>query len=582
MMDMGKWPLKNVTSDVEITCLILTRDNHEATIHSGSYVRVYGSGGADILHIESGARVECFHMVGESKIYIDENSDGFKILRSGATVIFTNPDTGTFLKLPAGLETRKIIFNDIEKPLDIKDDKVVLDKRQIDLTVPVPGSLKTWYQDADGDGYGPANWNNCEISDINTEAIGIVTKTSAIFKIPIIEDSSYTWHKEDSGVNIIEFGCKIGTDEKYSYDFGVDSLTKEEDGVYEPQEGTIRELFSTSVDSWVGEGICDEHDDACFSDEGFYYTHASVTEAKISIRYSEPYIVIEITDPFTLELLFQHSPSICPYEIYGFKASQPQGHIKIQYRETLPDDFETGDTFTNKFGMTFVKIPAGSFMMGSADDDPDASDDEKPRHRVTFAKNFYMQTTEVTQGQWKAVMGNNPSWFQGEHAPTGVNTDNLPVEQVSWDDVQEFIAKLNESTDGKYKLPSEAQWEYAARGGVENQKYSGSDDVDEVAWYSENSGYMLHEVGKKKPNGWGLYDMSGNLWEWCQDHWHRNYDGAPADGSAWVKSADSDWYRVLRGGSWSMGTSYQRPTNCNYSSSINSSYRIGFRLVKQP
>ncbi len=241
-----------------------------------------------------------------------------------------------------------------------------------------------------------------------------------------------------------------------------------------------------------------------------------------------------------------------------------------------------GEEFTNRFGMKFVKIPAGSFMMGSDDNDPDAYSDEKPQHEVTLTKDFYMQTTEVTQGQWKSVMGSNPSWFQGERAPAGVNPDNLPVEWVSWGDAQEFIVKLNEKTGETYSLPSEAQWEYAARGDVGNQKYSGSDDPDEVAWHYDNSGYTIHEVAAKAPNAWGLYDMSGNVWEWCQDHHHhRGYNGAPADGSVWKGSEWND-RRVIRGGAWYYSADRLRPAYRGGSSYGDRGSIIGFRLVRMP
>jgi len=189
-----------------------------------------------------------------------------------------------------------------------------------------------------------------------------------------------------------------------------------------------------------------------------------------------------------------------------------------------------------------VVIPAGSFDMGVNDGEPN----EKPVHRVTIARNFALGRTEITQGQWKAIMGDNPSKF----VSCG---DNCPVEMVSWDDAQEFIRKLNEKTGKQYRLPSEAEWEYACHAGGKHS-YCGSDDMNSIGWYGAlekpggNSGNTTNPVATKQPNAFGLYDMSGNVWEWVQDSYHKSYEGAPADGSAWEGEEGS--LRVPRGGSW--------------------------------
>jgi len=161
--------------------------------------------------------------------------------------------------------------------------------------------------------------------------------------------------------------------------------------------------------------------------------------------------------------------------------------------------------------MEFVLIPAGTFTMGSPDSDSNAYDHEKPAHQVTISEPFYMGKYEVTQAQWKAVMGENPSRFKG---------DDHPVENVSWEDVQQFIQKLN-AKEGKEacRLPTEAEWEYAARAGT-TTIYSFGNNASQLgnyAWYDENSGNTTHPVGDKPPNPWGLYDMHGNVWEWVQD-----------------------------------------------------------------
>ncbi len=183
-----------------------------------------------------------------------------------------------------------------------------------------------------------------------------------------------------------------------------------------------------------------------------------------------------------------------------------------------------------------VVLPAGNFTMGSS-----KGGDEGPAHSVSIARPFAMGKFEVTQGQWKAVMVSNPSKF----TQCG---DDCPAEQVSWNDAQAFIQKLNAKTGKSYRLPSEAEWEYACRAGGHHE-YCGSNNVESVAWYSSNSGSKTHPVGGKQANAWGLYDMSGNVWEWVQDVYHENYNGAPTDGSPWERGGEQK-YRVFRGGSW--------------------------------
>jgi formylglycine-generating enzyme required for sulfatase activity len=192
--------------------------------------------------------------------------------------------------------------------------------------------------------------------------------------------------------------------------------------------------------------------------------------------------------------------------------------------------------------MEFVLIPSGTFMMGSPDLDSQADGDEKPAHQVTISEPFYMGKYEVTQAQWKAVMGNNPSRLKDkpEH----------PVENVSWDDVQAFIKKLNAQGDGvSCRLPTEAQWEYAARAGKQSV-YSFGDDpakLGEYAWYDQNSGNETHPIGTRKPNAWDLYDMYGNVWEWIEDGKRTYAKNAVTDPNG---PTDTGADRVIRGGSW--------------------------------
>ena len=190
-----------------------------------------------------------------------------------------------------------------------------------------------------------------------------------------------------------------------------------------------------------------------------------------------------------------------------------------------------------------VKVEAGTFMMGATSEMKDSYDDpysdEKPVHQVTLTNDYYMGKYEVTQALWQAVMGSNPSNFKG---------DNLPVEKVSWNDCQEFISKLNSLTGRKFRLPTEAEWEYAARGGKKSRgyQYSGSSNISDVVWYKDNSANKTHPVGTKQANELGIYDMSGNVWEWCSDRYgsYSSFSQTNPTGSY------SGAFRVLRGGGW--------------------------------
>ncbi|CAN5503838.1 hypothetical protein BH10ACI1_BH10ACI1_17420 [soil metagenome] len=210
-----------------------------------------------------------------------------------------------------------------------------------------------------------------------------------------------------------------------------------------------------------------------------------------------------------------------------------------------------------------VKIPAGSFMMGS----DNGEEDEKPVHRVNISNSFYMGMYEVTQAQWKAVMGNNPSRFSSCGG-------DCPVEQVSWDEVQSFIAKLNNlQSDYQYRLPTEAEWEYAARAGTTGDYYG---NLDSIAWYLSNSGSKTHPVGQKQANNFGLYDMSGNVWEWCQD-WYESYSsGAVTNPTGSTTGSD----RVIRGGGWNDDAVYLRAANRDGNAPSDRNIGLGFRVVR--
>lgn len=210
----------------------------------------------------------------------------------------------------------------------------------------------------------------------------------------------------------------------------------------------------------------------------------------------------------------------------------------------------------NGVSLPLVRIPAGEFLMGSPADEQDRSDDEGPHHRVRVGE-FWMGQTPITQAQWRAVMVSNPSYFSNQP-----DSDQRPVEQVSWRDAMAFCQRLSERTRRYYTLPSEAQWEYACRAGTTTPFHFGDTITPKLANYDGNTTYangpkgeyrkQTTPVGLFPANAWGLKDMHGNVWEWCLDQWHGSYAGAPADGSAWVDSEDekSGTRRLLRGGSW--------------------------------
>lgn len=236
---------------------------------------------------------------------------------------------------------------------------------------------------------------------------------------------------------------------------------------------------------------------------------------------------------------------------------------------SLTQNRSVGGTFTVK-GVTFTMIPVegGTFTMGAtSEQDADAYVDEKPTHSVTLS-DYSIGQTEVTQTLWKAVMGSNPSKFQG---------DNRPVEKVSWNDCQEFIKRLNSLTGRNFRLPTEAEWQYAARGGRQSQgyKYSGSNNIEDVAWHTPNSNSQTHDVASKSPNELGIYDMSGNVWEWCQDVYGIYGSVSQTNPTGATNGA----YRVRCGGGW-----YSDARDCRASnrSVYNPSFAIdaiGLRLV---
>jgi len=235
--------------------------------------------------------------------------------------------------------------------------------------------------------------------------------------------------------------------------------------------------------------------------------------------------------------------------------------------------------------MEFVSIPSGSFMMGSPESEEERSEREGPRHSVSISS-FELMTTEVTQGMWESVMGTDVRYYRDLANPDWAlygEGSNYPMYYVSWNDCQDFIEKLNElDSRHTYRLPSESEWEYACRAGTTTRFYWGNSDSGSVmgdyCWYGSNSSSSTHLVATKLPNAWGLYDMSGNVWEWCEDTYQSSYDGAPTDGSAWVVSGASS--RVKRGGSW---LTHARSCRSALRNDLSADIRydgLGFRLAR--
>ncbi len=248
---------------------------------------------------------------------------------------------------------------------------------------------------------------------------------------------------------------------------------------------------------------------------------------------------------------------------------------KPQPKQGAKQPKRSADEIINAYVNSMVYVEGGTFTMGATSEQGgDADGDEKPAHSVTLSS-YHIGQTEVTQELWEAVMGSNPSKFKGS---------NRPVECVSWDDCQEFLSRLNRITGKRFRLPTEAEWEYAARGGSRSRgyKYSGSDYIYDVAWFVKNScdkgesspDYGTHAVGTKLPNELGLYDMSGNVWEWCSD-WYGAYSSAQSNPTG----PSSGSGRVGRGGGWNYDAGSCRVADRRSTSPDYRNYYLGLRLA---
>jgi formylglycine-generating enzyme required for sulfatase activity len=288
---------------------------------------------------------------------------------------------------------------------------------------------------------------------------------------------------------------------------------------------------------------------------GFVFIRTDAASSMACADYGPP----EYTEPVSVE-------------------SPPPETTRPPIQRPMPSPQKRYPPITNSLGMKFVYIPPGEFLMGSPPEEPGRYEDEI-QHRVRLTQGFFMQTTEVTQGQWRALMGKNPSGFKN-------CGKNCPVENVRWKDVQAFIQKLNKSV-GKpvYRLPTEAEWEYACRAGSTSALANGplselacghDPNLDKIGWYCGNAKGKTHSVRLKAPNGWGLYDMHGNVWEWCED-WYGGYLTGAVDNPVGPLKGS---YRVMRGGGWGNGAVRCRSAGRR---NVNPGYRstyVGFRLSR--
>jgi formylglycine-generating enzyme required for sulfatase activity len=245
---------------------------------------------------------------------------------------------------------------------------------------------------------------------------------------------------------------------------------------------------------------------------------------------------------------------------------EPEDIWELKFRA---GSFKAGEIWKEPTaGIEFVWVPQGRFMMGS--DSSEAADNEYPVHEVCL-DSFWIGKFQLTQGQYEEIMGTNHS---------NSKSGDYPVERVSWNDAKEFIEKFNQKTRKIFFLPTEAQWEYAARSGGKDQKYAGGNDIDKVAWYGKNSDGKTHAAGMKAPNDLGIYDMSGNVWEWCEDAYDSNAYKKHKRNNPMITTGGS--YRVVRGGSWFNPPRFLRTVNRDWNSAGRRSDNLGFRLCLSP
>ena len=266
------------------------------------------------------------------------------------------------------------------------------------------------------------------------------------------------------------------------------------------------------------------------------------------------------------------------FEVVGVNEKGEQINKESKQSQYFSQDLD------NDITLEMVAIPEGTFLMGSPQDEKDSYDDERPQHEVNVPT-FFMGKYPITQTQWRAIAATAKIDIDLETNTSEFKGDELPVESVNWYQATEFCKRLSRETKREYRLPSEAEWEYACRAGTTTPFYFGETITGELANYNTNKTYVEEyrnettPVGQFPPNAFGLYDMYGNVWEWCADTWHDNYDGAPTDGSAWIENGN-DNRSPLRGGAW-----YTFPYRCRSAHRnidarrYSRSFLYGFRVV---
>jgi formylglycine-generating enzyme required for sulfatase activity len=320
--------------------------------------------------------------------------------------------------------------------------------------------------------------------------------------------------------------------------------------------------------------------DQVFNSLNYQYSSPTptVSPTPVSVSTSVPATTIQVSAPNIIE------KNVLKIETVEFTTTKIK---KADAEYVLENTQKTCQIATFKLGeeiiLEMVKIPAGEYMMGAKPDENGSSQDEYPQHRVTIAKPFYIGKYPITQAQYKVIIEKNPSNFKGL---------NRPVERVSWDMAQAFCRKLSERMGNKFHLPSEAQWEYAGRAGTTTPFCFGETLTDQLANYDATSTYthvpkgvyrqQTTDVGSFPPNAFGLYDIHGNVWEWCEDTYHPNYQSSPTDGSAWI--TEDEKYsrgRTLRGGAWNSNPNSCRMANRLNLYYLNINFNIGFRVICQ-
>ena len=579
---------------IQNTALVLTDILPDATITAESAVRVYGTASSNQITLESGAEAELINFPGSNAIIIQSDSSLFTVSRSGATVTFEGSD-GTVLKIPATTSVQSIAFTDQTLMLSIYNNKVMLDDQEINL-IPVAIST-TYYSDNDGDGYGDPNSpyeaiyqplgyvvNNTDCDDTDpsihpdaTEIVGDGSDQDCNGSDSNLYDRG-NGLIYDADLNIVWY------DYSYRASGWQDAVDWANNLVYGGYDDwRLPTTIVNANDPWTSTGY-----NISTSAMGHLYYEELGNKGHYDINGNPqtnyglvnigPFKNLEEGRFYWSDKIFSPDPSLAWAFSFSDGYQGPNGksfsgHNAIAVRD---GDVSMVNTITKSLGMTFVRIEPGTFMMGSPEDEPGRHFCET-QHQVTLTQGYYMQTTEITQGQWEAVMGSNPSYF----SDCG---DDCPVEQVSWEDVHEFITQMNQRGEGSYALPTEAQWEYAARAGsttafanggiIETECYDSN--LDAMGWYCSSES---HPVAQKEPNAWGLYDMHGNVFEWCED-WYDDWQGDDdSDNVIDPVGPFSSTSRVVRGGCWAAGASDCRSASRNNFDPGFRNHLTGLRLV---